>query len=113
MHNAQISTMPFANAQPEDPGASVGAAHLQPAGAGGTQPGAGGSNNGLLVIEELDDDVQARVETFALPGQGAGPTSLTAAEAARRAAFADMLAPSNVPTSGARLQRTPSAPLCE
>ena len=81
---------------------------FQPAGAGGTQPGAGGGNNGLLVIEELDDDVQARVETFALPGQRAGPTSLTAAEAARRAAFADMLAPSDMPTSGARLQRTPS-----
>ena len=84
---------------------------FQPAGAGGTQPGAGGDNNGahgLLVIEELDDDVQARVRTFALPGQGAGATSLTAAEAARRAAFADMLAPSNMPTSGARLQRAPS-----
>ena len=87
---------------------------FQPAGAGGTQPGAGSDNddaNGLLVIEELDDDVQARVKSFALPSEGG---AVAAAEVVRRSAFADMLAPSNAPldtrnTSDLdRPQRTPS-----
>ena len=93
---------------------------FQPNGAGGTQPGTGRDNgdaHGLLVVEELDNDVQAHgVKLFAPPGQGAeGPSSLTVAEAARRSAFADMLAPANVPTpysSGlaqAALQSTPSS----
>ena len=86
---------------------------FQPAGAGGTQPGAGSDNddaNGLLVIEELDDDVQARVKSFALPSEGG---AVAAAEVVRHSAFADMLAPSNAPldtrnTSDLdRPQRTP------
>ena len=87
---------------------------FQPTGAGGTQPGTGRDNgdaHGLLVVEELDSDVQAhRVNSFAPPGQRAdGSSSSTVAEAARRSAFADMLAPSNVSTpysSGLSPQRT-------
>ena len=76
---------------------------FQPTGAGGTQPGTGRGNgdaHGLLVVEELDNDVQANgVKSFAPPGQRAdGSSSSTVAEAARRSAFADMLAPSNVST---------------
>ena len=74
---------------------------FQPTGAGGTQPGTrrdNGDAHGLLVVEELDNDVQAHgVSSFAPLGRRAdGSSSLTVAEAARRSAFADMLAPSNV-----------------
>ena len=58
---------------------------FQPAGAGGTQPGAssgGGNAQGLLIIEELDDNVQG-AGTSLTSGQG-GTTTVTSAEATRR-----------------------------